>query len=610
MLKTGRIIGMISAEIPSLGAAEELLKQYFGYSSFRKGQEEIIRSILNGNDTLGIMPTGGGKSICYQIPALLFSGITLVISPLISLMKDQVDALQDLGIPATYLNSSLSIEEVNARVKNVFAERYKLLYIAPEKLESPDFRNLIQLMQPAMIAVDEAHCISQWGHDFRTSYLSVGQLIHALPKRPIVAAFTATATPEVKEDIIRLLSLAECSTFITGFDRGNLTFTVIRDENKQDFLFEYIQRHKSDSGIIYAATRKEVEHLEQMLTKKRYAAGKYHAGLSHEERSKNQEQFLYDDIQIMVATNAFGMGIDKSNVRYVIHYNMPKNIESYYQEAGRAGRDGEPSECVLLFSPQDIQIQKFLIEQTQNSPERKSYEYKKLQAMIDYCHTTRCLRTYLLNYFGEQGEEHCANCSNCNDMFTLVDATVDAQKIFSCIYRTKEKFGMTMIAQILKGSKNQRIRQFGFEKLTTYGLLKGYTEKKIIELIQFLAVEGYLMFTDGQYPLVRLTEKAIPVLKGSASVFQKVRQVQEVAAPDDGLFESLRKLRKEISAQQNVPPYVVFSDSTLREMAAVCPKDKTSMLAIKGVGQMKYQNYGEVFLQAIHAYLTDRDKQE
>ncbi len=593
---------MISEGI-SIGAAKELLKQYYGYSEFRLGQEEIICSILDGTDTLGIMPTGGGKSICYQIPALLFRGITIVISPLISLMKDQVDALQDLGIPATYLNSSLPIEETNARVKNVFAERYKLLYIAPEKLESPDFLNLVQLLQPAMIAVDEAHCISQWGHDFRTSYLAVGKLIQNLAKRPIVAAFTATATPEVTEDIIRLLSLGDdCKTFITGFNRENLTFTVIRDENKMDFLLDYVNRHKSESGIIYAATRKEVEHLEQMLARKGYKAGKYHAGLSHDERSQSQEKFLYDDIQIMVATNAFGMGIDKSNVRYVIHYNMPKNIESYYQEAGRAGRDGEPSECVLLFSPQDIQIQKFLVEQAPSTPERKSYEYKKLQAMIDYCHTTRCLRTYLLNYFGEQGNEHCANCSNCNDKFELVDITVDAQKIFSCIYRTKEKFGMTMIAQILKGSRNQRIRQFGFERLSTYGLLKGYTEKKIVDIIQYLAGEGYLSFTDGQYPLVRLSEKAIPILKGEVSVFQKVRQVQEFSTHDDDLFEALRQLRKEISGQQNVPPYVVFSDSTLREMAFVRPTDKVSMLKVKGVGQMKYQNYGQAFLKVICAY--------
>lgn len=593
------------SETASLVSARQLLKQYYGYTSFRGGQEEIITSILEGSDTLGIMPTGGGKSICFQIPALLFNGITLVVSPLISLMKDQVDTLCDLGISATYLNSSLTKGEVAARVRSAREGQYKLLYIAPERLESAEFLELIKSLQPAVVAIDEAHCISQWGHDFRPSYFAVGQLIASLPHRPIVSAFTATATSKVISDIKQLLSLKDCNSFITGFNRENLTFTVLRDEDKHDYLLKYIGQHRSDSGIIYAATRKQVEQLHQSLFKNGYSVCKYHAGMSNEERADNQERFLYDDVQIMVATNAFGMGIDKSNVRYVIHYNMPKNIESYYQEAGRAGRDGEPSECILLFSPQDIQVQKFLLEQTLTSPERKSHEYKKLQDMIDYCHTTRCLRSHLLSYFGEVAQGHCANCSNCNDEFTLVDATVDAQKILSCIYRTKEKFGMTMIAQILKGSKSQRIRQFGFERLTTYGLLKNQTEKKITDFIQFLAVEGYLTFTDGQYPVIRLMQKAIPVLKGEESVSRKVREVKDIAKPDDTLFELLRQLRKEISQKQNVPPYVVFADSTLREMSSVRPTDKVAMLGVKGVGEVKFQNYGEAFLATIHRYLGD-----
>lgn len=584
--------------------AREILSKYYGYSSFRSGQKKIINSILQGRDTLGIMPTGGGKSVCFQIPALLFSGTTLVISPLISLMKDQVDALHSLGISATFINSTLDQETVEERIQQTRQGKFKLVYVAPERLESKVFLARIKSLPISLLAIDEAHCVSQWGHDFRPSYLAILPFINELPRRPVVAAFTATATEEVKQDIVKLLALRSFRVFLTGFDRENLTFSILRGENKRDFILNYLENNRGQSGIVYAATRKEVDNLHEFLNKKGYAVGKYHAGLSDHERIRSQEQFLYDDIQVMIATNAFGMGIDKSNVRFVIHYNMPKNMEAYYQEAGRAGRDGEPGECILLFSPQDTLVQKFLIEQTPSPAERKTNEYKKLQDMVDYCHTPRCLRRYILKYFGEEASlEECGNCGNCKDDRELTDITEEAQKIFSCIWRMKEQYGVSLVADVLKGSQNKKVLQYGFNKLSTYGLLKNFTAKQIADLMNVLIAEGYLYLTEGQYPLVRLRPKAYPVLKSQEKVMQKVWQREQKVIADDSLFEQLRNLRKEISHRAKIPPYIVFPDSTLREMCERLPTDQRAMLSIKGVGQNKFELYGRHFLELIIRYV-------
>lgn len=592
--------------------ARSTLKRVFGYDDFREGQKRIIEYILEGKNTVGIMPTGGGKSICYQIPALMLQGVTLVVSPLISLMKDQVDALHSLGVEAAFINSTQEMGEAGRIVRRAEEGRLKLLYVAPERLESEWFRERAKSLPIAFIAVDEAHCVSQWGHDFRPSYRAIAPFLKELEEagrpRPLMAAFTATATPEVTEDLIRLLELGEPELVVTGFKRDNLAFAVLRGEERRAFTLNYVRERTHQPGIIYASTRKEVEDLCEMLRKAGLAAGRYHAGMSDEERAHMQEAFLYDDLRVIVATNAFGMGIDKSNVRYVLHYNMPKHMEAYVQEAGRAGRDGEPSECVLLFHPQDILTQKFFIEQSEAAPERKTHEYKKLQAMIDYCYTTGCLQTYMLRYFGEMSDETCGMCGNCKDERESIDITTEAQKIFSCIFRMRERFGVSMVASVLKGSRNKKVVQYGFEKLPTHGEMRHLTEKAIADLIYVLIAEGYLQLSEGQYPVVRLLPPAAEVLKGQRQVTQRVAtslKPKAAGAVDQTIFEQLRLIRRELASKAGVPPYIVFNDSTLREMAERMPTTEAEMMLVKGIGEAKLKQFGEPFM----AFFRQREEE-
>lgn len=587
-----------------LNKARQILQKFYGYEDFRPGQKKVVESLLNRNDTVAIMPTGAGKSICFQIPALLFEGVTLVISPLISLMKDQVDSLRQLGIAAVYINSSVSKAQLYKDLQDISAGFYKIIYIAPERLTSEYLPDSFKILNISMVAVDEAHCLSQWGHDFRPSYRNILNFTNSLRIKPIISAFTATATPEVKTDIINLLGLKQPNVFVTGFDRPNLYFSVLRGEVKDKFVIDYVKKHQDEAGIIYVGTRKDVDALQVLLEIKGIKAGRYHAGMTDEERNQMQEDFLYDNLSVMVATNAFGMGIDKPNVRYVIHYNMPKNMEAYYQEAGRAGRDGLSGNCILLYSPQDTQLQKFLISKSTESEIRQQLEYKRLQSMVDYCHTPQCLRAFILHYFGEfDVEEHCDNCSNCKLEGELIDITIDAQKVLSCVYRMHERFGVKMIAEVLKGSKSAKIKQFNFERLSTYGLMKERKLKDISDLILRLSAMQYLDITESQYPVVTLNELSWQVLRGQKKVWQKMVIVKKVKAKGE-LFEALRSLRKELAIKEKLPPYMIFSDATLTQMATDKPTDLELMKNIRGVGEFKLQKYGEEFLTVIKSYIS------
>lgn len=584
-----------------MSALQELLKDTFGYDDFRSGQETIIRHVLRQENVLGIMPTGGGKSICYQLPALLLDNLTLVISPLISLMKDQVDALNLMGIPATYINSTISYQEMNQRIQLAVNKEVKLLYVAPERLESYDFQQMLTHVPIDLLAVDEAHCISQWGHDFRPSYLRLAEIIDQFQQQPTVIALTATATPQVAEDIVKQLRIPSENEIKTGFARENLSFQVVKDQNRDVFLLEYLKMNTGQSGIIYASTRKEVERIYHLLESKKIAAGMYHGGMSEQLRSENQEAFLYDQVQVMVATNAFGMGINKSNVRFVIHAQVPGNIESYYQEAGRAGRDGLPSDAVLMFAPQDLQIQQYFIEQSEMTIDYKQKEYLKLREMSQYANAQMCLQKYILRYFGEEGTD-CGRCSNCLDNRELVDITVDAQKVLSCVKRMGERFGKGLVGKVLTGSKDQKIDQWHFDRLPTYGLMKGRTQKEVTQLIDYLTAERYLIPSDGQFPLLSVSTEGVQVLLGERKVFRKEDQKVRKVAVDDALFERLRELRMDMAQEAGVPPYVVFSDSTLKEMCEKLPQTTIQLLQIKGVGQNKLDKYGTAFLEVIKEY--------
>ena len=590
----------------------DVLHKYYGYTNFRKGQENIITSIINKEDVLAIMPTGGGKSICYQVPALCLEGITIVISPLISLMKDQVDALKTMGVKARLINSSLSNSEYSEVLEEIENDECKIIYIAPERLDSMEFVNIIRGKNISQVAIDEAHCVSQWGHDFRVSYKKIPYFINRLDKRPIVTAFTATASNEVREDIINILNLHNPAVYITGFDRENLSINIVKSSSKNKYTLDYVENHKNESGIIYASTRKEVESIYEGLLKRNYSVAKYHAGLSNEARKEYQENFINDDIKIMVATNAFGMGIDKPNIRWVLHYNMPQSIENYYQEIGRAGRDGEDSECVLLFSPGDVHTQKYLVEVGIENPERKRVQYKKLQQMVDLVYSNTCYRKSILNYFGEHFLEDCNNCSNCLNEGEVVDKTLDAQKVISCIARMKRSFGATMIIDVLRGSKNKKVLDLGFDTLTTYGIMKNYSNEDLKTFINTLVSHGFLDVVEnigprGSFPTIKLNEQSLKVIRQEIKVEFKEDKVTKSRYVENELYEMLVSLRSEIAKEEGIAPYMVFGDATLKNMASVYATNKEEMLNISGVGQIKYEKYGNRFEDIIEKYIEEKN---
>lgn len=602
----------------------DVLSKYFGYSSFRKGQEEMVDCLLSGRDALGIMPTGAGKSICYQVPAIMLGGVTIVVSPLISLMKDQVNALVQQGVKAAYINSSLTDTQYDKVLKNAALGSYKIIYVAPERLDSVSFINLCKRIKISMVAVDESHCVSQWGQDFRPSYLNINKFISMLPNRPIIGAFTATATDEVKNDIINILQLENPTVVTTGFDRPNLFFSVLRPAKKDNRLIELIKERSDKSGIIYCSTRKKVESVCELLIKNGFSATRYHAGLSDKERVKNQDDFVYDRKPVMVATNAFGMGIDKSNVSYVIHYNMPKNIESYYQEAGRAGRDGQEADCILLYGAGDVQTCRYFIENTEPNPQLtpeqnemfRQREEERLKHMIFYCRTSDCLRGYMLKYFGDESEENCGKCSNCLTKFETEDVTVEAQKILSCIIRTGQKFGITMIVDVLRGKANERITYFGLDKQSTFGIMKDSKPTEIKYIIEKLEEQGYIISVGAGKPILRVTEMSYPILKGKAKVnIKKTRKlksnIERVNSDETNgeLFDALKVVRTYFAMQRGVPAYIIFSDATLADMCKVMPVTPKEFLEVKGVSSIKLEKYGEAFMRVIKEYgKSDNDE--
>lgn len=598
--------------------ALRMLETYFGYTSFRPAQEAPIASLLRNEDVIGIMPTGAGKSICFQIPALCKAGLTIVFSPLISLMKDQVDGLLVQNIPAALINSTLTQAEFNKTMYEVRSGKIKLLYIAPERLGSNFFCNVLRALPIAQVIVDEAHCISEWGHDFRPSYRLIGEWLNSLPKRPIVGAFTATATKYVENDIKKLLGLDKANVYVTGFDRPNLSFSVIRTPKRMDYVVHYVRQHANENGIVYCATRKDVDRVYENLTRAGIKVGHYHGGLSDEVRREMQNAYADDKLQVMVATNAFGMGIDKSNVRYVLHYQMPRNMESYYQEAGRAGRDGAPAECILLYSGQDVQVHKYLIEQSIETPERQEVELRKLQSMIDYCFCSNCLRKYMLNYFGESTVwTTCDNCSSCKGSGDKVNVTKEAKAIFRAIMGTDERYGASMITSIVRGERTDRIMRAGHDALPVFGLLSNVDEKSIKGLIQQFVASGYLRSSSGKYPVLSLTAGAEEVLGGHKEV-EEIRQHVSVpsrtsrststtsrgksSSGSGGLFEHLRQHRKRLAEEAGLRPYLIFPDTVLIDLANLRPTTLGEFGNVKGVGEAKLKKYGLSFLQAIAEY--------
>lgn len=620
----------------NLEKAKEILKEYFGYDSFRAGQDKIIENILSGKDAVGIMPTGAGKSICFQVPALLLEGITVVISPLISLMKDQVNSLTQAGVKSAYLNSSLTEKQYFTVLDNIKKDLYKIIYVAPERLLAEGFLEVLGSLKISMITIDEAHCISQWGQDFRPSYMQIVNFIDRLSTKPIISAFTATATELVKNDIINILNLKNPYVIVTGFDRSNLYFEVQKPADKYKALEVFLKGRKEDTGIIYCSTRDNVENVCKALNEKGYEATRYHAGLSDAERKKNQEDFIYDIKKIIVATNAFGMGIDKSNVRFIVHFNMPRDIESYYQEAGRAGRDGTDAHCLIFYSGQDVRTNLYLIENSKDKSyesleverELKSRERERLKIMANYCHTSSCLRQYILNYFGDDAQDGCGNCSNCKTEFEEIDISVAAQKVLSCVIKTKERFGIKMIIDVLRGSKNKRLTDLGLNKLSTYNIMSE-SDSFVRDIVNFLILKEYLCTTNDEYPVLKLGKHAGRFLKEKQALSMKItKSAIEVPSSDDKsskskskktigthsvdpqILSELKALRFRLAKEQEVPAFIVFSDSSLIDMCMKMPQNENEFLEVSGVGKQKLERYGAKFLEILSRKREDYNEIE